>query len=346
MPGVRRDVLLHRAAGHHLGTRTDLRTAVAAIGLRDVQGWGVVMAHARAHAVTIDSLDAARAGGELADVVGPRGAGLTVPTADIDVFTIGSLPADEGSLRTRLRNLLPVLDAAGHTATSALDAAREIAMETLAAGPVDIGTLSGALTRGLPALSPLCPGRCTVAHISQTLFDLVGESGVWVHDDLGDRRLYVPYTPTMAREDARAELARRFAACHGPTPTAERFAQYCGISTKDAATSVVSVETVTAPVTGIRLLPPRDPYLIDRDREVLVPDVDARRRIYTPTPTDGVVLVDGEPVASWRARKGARSTYEMRIQPFAPLTHDDALQAECDAVAALRRCERAEVTVG
>jgi hypothetical protein len=342
---MRTEVLLHRAAGQHLGTRTDALSAIRAIGLRDVQGWGVVSLHARATGVTIDSLDAARAAGEIADVVGPRGAGLTVPSADIDVFTLGSLPADEGSLRTRLRNLLPLLDASGLTATAALAAACEIASETLAAGPVDIGTLSGALTRGLPALSPMCPGRCTVAHISQSLFDLVGASGVWVHDDRGDQRLYVSYSPSMAREDARAELALRFARCHGPAPTADRFAQWCGISRKDAAASVVEVEPLTTPAAGVRLVPPRDPYLLDRDRAVLVPDEDARRRIFRPTQTDGVALVDGAPVASWRARKGSRSTYEVRIDTFAPLVLDDALQAECDAVAALRRCDRAEVTL-
>lgn len=92
-----------------------------------------------------------------------------------------------------------------------------------------------------------------------------------------------------------------------------------------------------------RCLPPRrDPYVIDR--EIGVPDVTAHRRNYNSPPT-WRRLRDGRPVASFRSRKGSPSAYDMHIQRFAPLYDDDLLQAECDAVATLRRCDRAEVTV-
>jgi len=56
-------------------------------------------------------------------------------------------------------------------------------------------------------------------------------------------------------------------------------------------------------VTGVRFLPPYDPYLLDRDRDLLVPQRAAQRTVWRASGNPGVVLVDGEPVATWRSRK-------------------------------------------
>ncbi len=347
-------VLAFRANGHHLATklpRKDLPTAVGAIGIRDIKGSALVALHARVEAVTQQEFDEAIRRHAIVEVISARGAQALVPADDVAVFTLGTLPADDASLRVRLKPFLPVLDRAGHTASDALDRCIEVARQALAAGPVDIGVLSGALTRGLPELSPMCRGRCGVAHIEQGLFDMVGESAVWRTERVDGHKVFVAMDISGSREDARAELVRRYLRCYGPT-TAAHFAEWCGIGTKDAARSLDAAEAgavevdASPKVSGVRLLPPRDPYLLDRDRQTLIPDRDIQKRVWRAVPVDGIVLADGEPVATWRpSKKGDRLT--LNVEPFAPLTKAvrAALEEEAANVATLRNCATVEVAV-
>jgi hypothetical protein len=350
-------ILRFRAAGHHLDERlpaADVVQAAAASGLRDVRGSALLALHARVEDVGPGLIEGLREDGALREVVSARGALTLVPAADATLFTLGTMPADEASLRTRLQPFLPVLDRSGHTAVEAVAHTRAVAREVLAAGPVDIGVLSGELTRALPELSPMCRGRCRVEHIEQGLFDLVGESGVWhvERDDAGER-IFVPWPepePTdweAARRAARVELVRRYLRAHGPS-TARQFAEWCGIGDADARASLAEAGTVALdrqtfvgaddevrlaepPVAaGVRFLPAVDPYLLNRDRETTVPDKAVRQRLWRANPTDGLVLVDGEPVATWRPRTTAR-VLQVRVQPFTPLTrrarHDIEIEA-------------------
>ena len=57
------------------------------------------------------------------------------------------------------------------------------------------------------------------------------------------------------------------------------------------------------PAEGVRLLATGDPLLLGRDRERLVPDPAMRKKVWTAVGGAGVVLVDGEATALWRARK-------------------------------------------
>lgn len=57
---------------------------------------------------------------------------------------------------------------------------------------------------------------------------------------------------------------------------------------------------------GVRLLGPCDLFLQGRDRELVVPDVDARRDLWRTLGRPGGVLVDGEVVGSWRPRAQGR----------------------------------------
>ena len=57
---------------------------------------------------------------------------------------------------------------------------------------------------------------------------------------------------------------------------------------------------------GVRFLAAGDPLLLGRDRERLVPDAGARKRLWTMIGGAGLVLADGEPVALWRGRKQGR----------------------------------------
>lgn len=359
-------VLLFRAGGHNLGRRlssSEAAAAVGAVGMRDAHGSASLSLHARVEGVTQDAVENALAEGALIDVISARGTDTLVPAEDVAVFTLGTLPADEQSLRVRLKPFLPDLDRSGHSAVEALELAKTVARETLAAGPVNIGALSGALTDALPQLSPMCRGRCGVAHIEQALFDLVGESGLWRHAREDGVRTFVALNEPAGREAARAELVRRYLRAYGPS-TAAQFAEWCGIGAKDATRSLTSSDSVEVadgryllaedqerlesptPATGLRILPPRDPYLLDRDRSTLVPDREVQRRLWRANPTDGVILADGEPVATWRPHKRGK-VLRLNVQPFAPLNRStlSELDAEAAALAPLRHCTSTEISL-
>src|SRR5439155_21697411 len=151
-----------------------------------------------------------------------------------------------------------------------------------------------------------------------------------------------------------AELLNRYLHCYGPS-SAAHFAEWCGISRADAARSLDAADTAQLAkgvylltddlgryesppqASGVRLLPPRDPYLLDRDRDTLVPERDLQRRIWRATPTDGLVLAAGVPVATWRPRK-TNKHLRINVQPFTRLTRSAMaeLDREVGAIASLR----------
>jgi hypothetical protein len=147
---------------------------------------------------------------------------------------------------------------------------------------------------------------------------------------------------------ARLELARRYLHIHGP-PTAEAFAWWANLRPRHGvavfqalSSSLTPVQTPVgeawilsrdeptlraAPgaVAPARLLPSGDAYLLAQgaDRELLVPDSDRRRALWTPRVWPGGLLLDGEIVGTWR-----RADQSMTIQPWRPLSG-----GERDAVA-------------
>jgi hypothetical protein len=133
---------------------------------------------------------------------------------------------------------------------------------------------------------------------------------------------------------ARAELGRRYLRCYAPA-TADDFAEWAGISPAQAQRSLEPVDEEPPldrpfPRRGVRLLPPHDPYLGQRPRELLVPDEAARKTIWRPQGMPGAVLANGEIVASWRQRKKARRVM-LTVESFAPVDRD-AVEGEAIAL--------------
>src|SRR6185312_5630213 len=64
----------------------------------------------------------------------------------------------------------------------------------------------------------------------------------------------------------------------------------------------------------VRLLPPSDPYLQGRDRELLVPDPAHRKQIWTSLGAPGVVLSGVDVVGVWRPTAKARRL-EVAVSP-------------------------------
>jgi hypothetical protein len=154
--------------------------------------------------------------------------------------------------------------------------------------------------------------------------------------------------------DACRELARRYIHIFGPT-TADGFARWAGISRGSAANAFASLEQSLLPVRSplgdefllaedepavraaesaaapARLLPSGDAYflLAGAERELLVPQADRRRRLWTPRVWPGALLVEGEIRGTWR-----RARHTVRIDAWTALSRRmrEAIEAEASAL--------------
>jgi hypothetical protein len=159
--------------------------------------------------------------------------------------------------------------------------------------------------------------------------------------------------PAVDPSDARLELARRYLHVFGPA-RAEAFGEWAGIAPWRARATfdrlVGSLAPVRTPIgeawilteaeptfraprgraASARLLPSGDTYFLlqGADRELLVPDAERRRELWTSRVWPGAVLLDGEVVGTWR-RAGAVVT----IQPWRRLSRGarEAVEAEAES---------------
>ncbi len=157
--------------------------------------------------------------------------------------------------------------------------------------------------------------------------------------------------PDVDPHEARLELARRYLHVFGPaTPAA--FAAWAGIRPRAAGGAAFNalsdwLTPVRTPIgdawilTGdepkflvpggptapARLLPSGDAYSLVQgaDRELLVPDADNRRKLWTPRVWPGAVLVGGEIVGTWR-----RSQTDVTVESWRRLSplEREAVEAE------------------
>ena len=160
--------------------------------------------------------------------------------------------------------------------------------------------------------------------------------------------------PEVDPRDARLELARRYLHIYGPA-TPEAFARWAGIGNRHGVAafealhrSLTPVQTPigdawiltrdeptfradAGPVAPARLLPSGDAYLLlqGADRELLVPDADCRRALWTPRVWPGGLLVEGDIIGTWR-----RSDAAMTVQPWRGLSRAarDAVAREAESM--------------
>ncbi len=163
--------------------------------------------------------------------------------------------------------------------------------------------------------------------------------------------------PAVDPELARAELLRRYLRCYGPS-TRRDFAAWVGINAGDTDPWWRLVEDELTPVdaggpswiltqdlealrsapmpTGVRLLPPRDPYTQMRDHKTIVA-ASHHREVWKTVGEPGTVLADGRITGIWRPRRSGR-TLTITITAFESLPGPDSglLHEEAEQVAALR----------
>jgi Winged helix DNA-binding domain len=375
-PTVTRErVLGFRLRRQHLHRRLPagrLGTAVAdCCGIRNSPpGSAGPALDARVDGLAADTVAGELAAGSLVEVLGPRLVPTLVRPEDVGVLTVGVLPADERALTDVIGRLTAKdLAAAGIGLADAVREVTEAARAELAAGPRTRGDLSAALTRRLPAAMSSWCERCGSRHVRESLFRIPGGAGVYRIEPRSDRQVSfarLDDPPGQDPEPARLELVRRFLRCYGPA-TPEHFAGWTGTGPVEARRrwaalagelvevgadgttgSVLAADEPAlrraAPPEGVRLLPPGDPYLLARDRAWLVPDPAARAAVWPSIAAPGVVLHDGELVATWRARKRG-STLEVDVGALAgvPAPAGPEVEAEAARLAAQRGCATAAV---
>ncbi len=312
----------------------------------------------------------------LACVWAMRGAPYVDPARDLGVFTVGALPFDQVSFKQSLGGWSDALEKVGLDPFETLERMVSAAQALLDGRTLNVNDLRAGIYRRVRSLSRVKRPAFARDDMPEPLFRAVGTTGsVCIVAGRGtDAELArtdqwlgrTPPRPDLA--EARAELTRRFLHCYGPA-TAQQFAEWTQRSLADAKKAFALIEeelvdvtvdrakgwllrrdlkTFSSPPepTGVRILPVQDPYLQQRDRATVLPKEADRRKLWQAIRGPGAILLDGEIVATWRARtKGTR--LEVTIEFFGRLARParEAISAAAEVIAPFRGLETAEVTV-
>jgi hypothetical protein len=322
-----------------------LASVTAGCGMPDTPlGTAASALHARLTRLDRRAVSNALRSMELVALWGPRRVNHLVPAGDVLTFGIGALPDREDALRAALGEAADAVAAAGMSAARAVVVVAAAIADSLRQGAMTKEEVSAALHGRIPiALEPWC-GACRAAHVPEPLLRLAATAAGALLDgpNLTRLELRAPNLAELSDDQltgARLELTRRYLRSFGPT-TPEQFAAWAGTGTEDAVRrwQALGHELVEMQLggrvwmlreslallrdpplaRGVRLLPPGDPFLDQRDRATLLPDFGDRRRLWRPGGAPGLVLFDGEPVAVWRSRS---SPYRLRVrlEPFGDL---------------------------
>ena len=255
----------------------------------------------------------------LVQLWGPRFSAYVVAARDIAVFTLGRLPDDDKGLRR------------AESAAARLDAFLAGRRLTYGEAGHALGIHPNALRYGAPT------GRILIR------WEGTRQPVVWT----------VP-RPAVDPLEARLELARRYLHIFGPGTPAS-LAEWAGIKPPRGAVAFEALAGELTPVrtpigdgwilssdestllvpaaspAPARLLPSGDTYFLlqGANRELLVPEPDRRRLLWTPRVSPGAVLVGGEIVGTWR-----RADASVTVESWRRLTPPErqAVEAEADSL--------------
>jgi Winged helix DNA-binding domain len=170
--------------------------------------------------------------------------------------------------------------------------------------------------------------------------------------------------PDIDPDVSRAELVRRYLHGHGPA-TRAGFAAWIGMSVGDTRTwwnliqdeltpvdfggrswmlteDVATLRSASMP-TGVRLLPPGDPYIQTRDRDTIV-EKPRQRDVWKVVGAPGTILAAGEIAGTWRSRrKGHALTVTVSVFGSLSDRHRSVLRDEADQIGALRDASDVEI---
>ncbi|MFI5624128.1 winged helix DNA-binding domain-containing protein [Nocardioides sp. NPDC051685] len=315
-----------------------------------------------------------------------RGSPYLVPVAEASVYTTGVLPPAETALRHFVQGVERAVDRLGLTLTETADIVAAATREVLPGRQLAINELGAEVAELITPRLTAPQREVWIEEGAYAEGQPIGEAVVHFCVRVLALRRIVCFAaraenkaPFVLTEEwlghpveeadpavARAELLRRYLRCYGPSTRGD-FAAWLGVRAGDVdpwwgrlgeelvevdvgrtswilAADLDSLRTSTMPF-GVRLLPPRDPYTQLRDRETIVDKVHHRDNWRT-TGDPGTVLVDGEIIGTWRARKnGRRMRVEMKAFEALSRRHQDALAAEAESIALLRDASSVSVEV-
>ena len=256
----------------------------------------------------------------LVQLWGPRFSVFVIAARDLAVFSLGTLP-DDAKGQQRAKDLAARLHAV-------LDGAR-----------MPYGEAGDAL--GLDNANRLRYAAATGTVLLR--WEGARQPEIWT----------VP-RPEVDPRDARLELARRYLHIYGPG-TPEAFGRWSGIGPRYGNAAVMALGNSLTPVqtpvgdawiltedeaafrtapraaAPARLLPSGDSYFLlhGTDRDLLVPDPDQRRALWTSRVWPGALLVAGEIAGTWR-----RADTVITVQPWRRLSRAerDAVTAEAESL--------------
>ena len=317
---------------------------------------------ARMEDLTRERYDAAVDSGELVVAHVVRGAIHALAPGDHARFGRALIASDDDELLRQLgEQVRRMVDEKGFAPTDALEEVAAATKDALRGGAaLSKIELHEALRERVGAdLMPWCEG-CQSHHVAPMLWRY---GSVKAGARLDSGRRYVQGRP--GRAPAAKEAVRRFLHFYGPATSAD-FEAWAGVakahaqrlwkdidddlhevSVKDRSAWILRDDTsaLDAPpqATGIRLIPPGDPYLQKPNRALLAPDADLRKRLFRPVASPGAVLKDGRLVGLWRVKAKGRET-EITVERLGRFARK-AVDEEAQRIADLRGASEAVLVV-
>ncbi|GAA5128491.1 winged helix DNA-binding domain-containing protein [Haloechinothrix salitolerans] len=298
-----------------------------------------------------------------------RGAPHLHRAAELPAMAASLVPVNDVDAQARLAWQRGDVAKAGMPPTEALRTAA-VALHDVVDATMTKGAASERVTPRLPEGLVRWCRPCQATHIHEQVMRLTTlRAGVRLEPDVFPATLTPLSGGLLAQEPDTAactEVARRYLRLHGPATAAET-AGFLG-TTKRVAGAMWPEELVEVDFAGrqawltpedvgalenppepdvVRLLPPSDPLLQARDRRTLVPDDGHHKQVWRVLGNPGVLLANGEIVATWRAKTAGRTRLDVTIEPLLPLHPADhaAVEDEAARVAAARGFPNVRVSV-
>lgn len=145
---------------------------------------------------------------------------------------------------------------------------------------------------------------------------------------------WVPPSKPKSREEALAEVARRYLIGHGPA-TAADLAWWAGLTTREAKEAMAlagPARSRAARMPNVRLLPPFDEYTVAyKDRAAIVDPAFAKKVNAGGGMINAVLVIDGLVAGGWkRTLRGGKA--DVAITPFRSLTEAESRAADAEVV--------------
>lgn len=252
-----------------------------------------------------------------------RGAPHAYRRADIAAVAAATVPYDEADAAKRIFDAAKPLREAGIAITDALAAVAD-AYRDVVRQPMVKGEVSTALTERLPDPYRRNCRPCGTIHLYEQPFRLAAlPAGLELTPGTAPPvlRPIAGWQGPAPDVPPRLDPIRAVVHVFGPT-TPKLVAGYLDApirtvkarwpadvvpvtldgTTRDVLADDLDVLLDPPAPRGVRLLAPFDPHLQARDRELLLPDVTARKDLWRVLGRPGAILLDGHIVGSWRPR--------------------------------------------